>query len=70
VQIAVAHLALSQFADAVAAARLAIGEMPPDIGRIGELAWLTLIAATSAGGDDELSITRARQQRLILSKYR
>ena len=51
--IAVAYLALDQFADAIAAARLAMGEMPPDTGWVGELAWLALIAATDASGDDE-----------------
>jgi len=51
--IAMANLALGQLAEAIAAARLAIAEMPPDTGRVGELPWLALIAATSASANEE-----------------
>ena len=61
--IAMANLALGQLAEAKAAARLAIGEMPPDIGRFGELAWLALIAATSLGGNEE--VARADLQKFL-----
>jgi hypothetical protein len=47
-----ANLALGQLAEAIAVARLAIAEMPPDTGRVGELAWLALIAATNASADE------------------
>jgi DNA-binding winged helix-turn-helix (wHTH) protein/tetratricopeptide (TPR) repeat protein len=53
--IAMANLALGQLAEAMAAARLAFGEMPPDIGRSGELPSLTLIAAASLSGNEEAS---------------
>jgi DNA-binding winged helix-turn-helix (wHTH) protein/tetratricopeptide (TPR) repeat protein len=53
--IAMANLALGQLAEAMAAARLAIGEMPPDIGRSGEVPWLALIAAISLGGNEEVA---------------
>jgi len=51
--IAAAYLALSQFVEAIATAQLAIGELPPDTWRIGELPWLVLIAATSLSGNKE-----------------
>lgn len=51
--IGMAELALGQFAEASATARLAMSEMPPDTGRLGEVPWLALIAARSAGGDDD-----------------
>jgi DNA-binding winged helix-turn-helix (wHTH) protein/TolB-like protein len=53
--IAMANLALGQLAEAKAAARLAIGEMPPDTGRSSELPRLALIAATSLNGEEELA---------------
>jgi tetratricopeptide (TPR) repeat protein len=52
-EIAMAHLALGRFAEAMAVARLAIGEMPPDVGRSEELPWLALIAATTLSGNEE-----------------
>ena len=61
--IALAELALGQFADAIATAHLAIGEMPPDTGRIGELPLLALIAATSASGNEEAA--RSEMQRFL-----
>jgi len=48
-----AHLALGRFADSMATVRLAVGEMPPDTSRSEEMPRLALIAATSAGGNDE-----------------
>jgi DNA-binding winged helix-turn-helix (wHTH) protein/TolB-like protein len=53
--IAMANLALGQLAETQAAAQLAIGEMPPDTGRIGELPWLALIAAMSLSGNEEVA---------------
>ena len=41
-----------RFPEAIAQARLAIGEFPPDSGRIAEGPWLVLIAAESANGQD------------------
>jgi tetratricopeptide (TPR) repeat protein len=60
-EIAMAHLALGQFADALAAARLANGEMPPDTGRSEELPRLALIAATSLTGDKEMADVHLRK---------
>jgi tetratricopeptide (TPR) repeat protein len=62
-EIAMAHLALGRFADAIATARLAIGEMPPDTGRCEEMPRLALIAATSAGGNDD--VARADLQKFL-----
>ena len=63
--IAMAHLASGQLAAAIASARAAISELPPDIGRWGELPWLALIAATSdSGWDDE---ARAHLQKFLAS---
>jgi DNA-binding winged helix-turn-helix (wHTH) protein/tetratricopeptide (TPR) repeat protein len=59
--IAMANLALGQLAEAIAAARLAIAEMPPDTGRVGEFPWLALIAATSASADEERAHTDLQQ---------
>ena len=41
-----------RFPEAIAQARLAIGEYPPDSGRNAEAPWLVLIAAESANGQD------------------
>jgi hypothetical protein len=35
--------------------------MPPDIGNVGELPWLALIAATDAGGNDEAARSKLQQ---------
>jgi DNA-binding winged helix-turn-helix (wHTH) protein/TolB-like protein/tetratricopeptide (TPR) repeat protein len=59
--IAMANLALGQLAEAITTARLAISEMPPDVGRVGELPWLALIAATSASGSDEAARAELRK---------
>jgi tetratricopeptide (TPR) repeat protein len=40
------------FPQAIAQARLAIGEFPPESGRLAEAPWLVLIAAESANGQD------------------
>jgi DNA-binding winged helix-turn-helix (wHTH) protein/TolB-like protein len=61
--IAMADLALGRSADAIDAAQASIWEFPPDAGRIGELPWLALIAATSASGD--ASKARANLQRFL-----
>jgi Flp pilus assembly protein TadD len=45
--IAMAYPAIGQFAQAIAIARLAIGEMPPNIGRLAELPWLALLAVAA-----------------------
>ena len=45
-------LANDRFPEAIAQARLAIGEFPPESGRIAEAPWLVLIAAESANGQD------------------
>jgi TolB-like protein/Flp pilus assembly protein TadD len=50
--IAVAMLANDRFPEAIAQARLAITEFPPEAGRGAEIPWLTLIAAESANGQD------------------
>jgi len=50
--LAMGLLANDRFAEAIEQARLAIAEMPPETGRTGESAWLTLIAAESANGQD------------------
>jgi DNA-binding winged helix-turn-helix (wHTH) protein/TolB-like protein len=61
--IAGAYLALGQLANAVATAQLALGTMPPDTGRGGELPWLVLIAATSLSGNEEAA--RAELQKFL-----
>jgi hypothetical protein len=50
--LAYALLANDRFPEAIAEARLAIGEYPPEGGRSAEGPWLTLIAAESEGGQD------------------
>jgi len=50
--IALASFANGALAEAIAQARLAIAEFPPDSGRAGEFPWLALIAAESARGED------------------
>ena len=45
-------LANDRFPEAIAQARLAIAEYPPESGRIAEYPWLALIAAESANGQD------------------
>lgn len=51
--IAMADLALGQFAEAITMAHEAISECPSNAGRIAELPWLALIAATSESGQDD-----------------
>src|SRR4051812_37346246 len=50
--IALALLATQQFAEAIAQARLAIAEFPPESGRAAEYPWLVIIAAESALGHE------------------
>jgi adenylate cyclase len=50
--IALALVANDQLPQAIAQARLAIPEFPPDSGRIAEYPWLALIAAESESGQD------------------
>jgi adenylate cyclase len=50
--IALALVANDQPTEAIAQARLAIPEFPPDSGRIAEYPWLALIAAESESGQD------------------
>ena len=45
-------LANDRFPEAIAQARLAIAEYPPESGRDAECPWLVLIAAESANGQD------------------
>jgi len=45
-------LANGRFPEAIAQARLATAELPSDAGRPVECAWLVLIAAESANGQD------------------
>jgi tetratricopeptide (TPR) repeat protein len=50
--LAMGLLVNDQFPEAIAAARLALAEIPPESGRIAELPWLALIAAENANGQD------------------
>jgi adenylate cyclase len=50
--LAMGLLVNDRFPEAIAQARLAIGEIPPESGVIAEAAWLVLIAAESANGQD------------------
>ena len=50
--LAMGLLVNDRFPEAIAQARLAIGEFPPASGRIAEAPWLVLIAAESADGQD------------------
>ena len=50
--LAMGLLVNDRFPEAIAQARLAIGEYPPGSGRNGEAPWLVLIAAESANGQD------------------
>ncbi|HME19967.1 MAG TPA: winged helix-turn-helix domain-containing protein [Acetobacteraceae bacterium] len=50
---AMANLAIGQLTEAIAMARTSISEFPPNTGRIAELPWLALIAATSDSGQDD-----------------
>ena len=50
--LAMGLLVNDRFPEAIAQARLAIGEIPPETGLIAEAAWLVLIAAESANGQD------------------
>jgi DNA-binding winged helix-turn-helix (wHTH) protein/TolB-like protein/Tfp pilus assembly protein PilF len=52
-KIALADLALGQFAEAIVMARVAISECPSNTGRIEEFPWLALIAATSESGQND-----------------
>jgi DNA-binding winged helix-turn-helix (wHTH) protein/TolB-like protein/tetratricopeptide (TPR) repeat protein len=51
--IAMADLALGQFAEAIAMARASISDCPSNTGHIVELPWLALIAATSESGQND-----------------
>jgi TolB-like protein len=61
--IASALLANDRFTEAVAQARLAIAEYPPESGREGESPWLVLIAAESVNGQD--AEARANLQKFL-----
>jgi hypothetical protein len=50
--LALGLLVNDRFPEAIAQARLAIGEFPPESGRAAEAPWLVLIAAESANGQD------------------
>jgi tetratricopeptide (TPR) repeat protein len=50
--LAMGLLVNDRFPEAIVQARLAIGEYPPDSGRVAEAPWLVLIAAESANGQD------------------
>jgi class 3 adenylate cyclase/TolB-like protein len=50
--LAMGLLVNDRFPEAIAQARLAIGELSPESGLIAEAAWLVLIAAESANGQD------------------
>ncbi|HXA26019.1 MAG TPA: adenylate/guanylate cyclase domain-containing protein [Acetobacteraceae bacterium] len=50
--LAMGLLVNDRFPEAIAQARLAIGEIPPEMGLIAEAAWLVLIAAESTNGQD------------------
>src|SRR5262249_47179576 len=50
--IAIALLANDRFSEAVAQARLAIAQFPPESGRDAEFPWLALIAAEAANGQE------------------
>ena len=50
--LAMGLLVNDRFPEAIAQARLAIGEFPPESGRNAEAPWLVLIAAESANGQD------------------
>ena len=54
IELSVAYgmLANDRFPEAIAAAQLAITQRAPDAGRVGEMDWLTLIAAESEDGQD------------------
>jgi TolB-like protein len=61
--IAMAALAIGQFAEAIAAARLSIAEFPTGTGRLGEFPWLALIAAESCNGQEDAA--RADLQKFL-----
>jgi class 3 adenylate cyclase/TolB-like protein len=61
--IATAELAVGQFAAAIASARQSLAGYPPDVGRIGEVPWLALIAAESSSGED--AAARADLQKFL-----
>jgi tetratricopeptide (TPR) repeat protein len=61
--IAMAELAVGQFAMAEASARSAIYEFPPDSGRAVELPWLALIAAE--GGNDQHEAARTDLRKFL-----
>jgi tetratricopeptide (TPR) repeat protein len=50
--LAMGLLVNDRFPEAIAQARLAIGEIPPETGLLAEAAWLVLIAAESANEQD------------------
>jgi hypothetical protein len=64
--IAMADLAIGRFPEAIAQARLAISEFPPNTGRIAEYPWLALIAAESENGQD--AEARADLQKFLATK--
>jgi DNA-binding winged helix-turn-helix (wHTH) protein/TolB-like protein len=51
--IAIAELAIGQWASAITFARQSLSGFPPDMGRVGEVPWLALIAAESVSGQDD-----------------
>src|SRR5262249_9103361 len=61
--IAVADLAIGSLAEAITLAQASISQSPPNTGRLAELAWLALIAATSDSGQDDAA--RADLQRFL-----
>jgi adenylate cyclase len=61
--LAMGLLVNDRFPEAIAQARLAIGEFPPESGRVAEAPWLVLIAAESANGQD--AEARAELQRFL-----
>jgi TolB-like protein/tetratricopeptide (TPR) repeat protein len=63
--IALELLANDRFSEAIAQARLAIGEFPPDSGRSAEAPWLALIAAESESEQD--AVARADLQKFLAS---
>jgi TolB-like protein/Flp pilus assembly protein TadD len=64
--IALELLANDRFSEAIAHARLAIGEFPPDSGASAEAPWLALIAAESESGQD--ADARADVQTFLATK--
>jgi tetratricopeptide (TPR) repeat protein len=61
--IAMAELAIGQFAAAIASARRSLSGYPTDSGRLGEVPWLALIAAESGSEQDDAA--RADLQKFL-----